>query len=240
MLCFGLLVSLISLLLPKHDVKGSEHISEVSQRITSQTRILAVPLLVLLAFLMTWAVSNNALDAVSQIAVVLTLVALIAYAYDTHRIAKWTTTPSASFFLTQADQQRNPLILTSLPRNYSKVPLVCHCNLHAKLCGESVEYGGFYSGKKPWYLQPLQRPQGIVDLRRIFEAGGYIEAQIRERWEQALSETQSSVLRLDVEFWYSTLDGRFNSPHFREGYYFNFSKNALVLDPHIGPAHQDQ
>lgn len=235
-LCLGLLVSLLAHFIPKKEPMPDKlHLYGQREYLIHRGHLLGVILALSIVLLTIWAVNAKAPGTVTQVAVILTLLVLMRYAYDTYRVARWTTMPSASFVLVQGDRKRDPFILTSLPRNYSRIPLVCWCNLHAQLCGKHIDYGGFYSGEKPWYLQPMQQPQGVVDLRRILTIPGYTEEQACTTWEDLPSESRSSVLRLDVEFWYTTLDGRFKSPHFREGYYFDFGKKSLVLDPHLAP-----
>lgn len=173
------------------------------------------------------------LGGFANLAFVLTLAVVLIYAYDTHRIADWTCAPSASFTLGQPDPKNAPLIVTSFPSNFSKIPLQCWCNLHISVCHNNISYGGFYSAEKPWYLQPLQRPHGVVRIDKILDKAGVSLDQMQKKWQQTLPEDRPSLLQLDAEFWYKTLDSRFESPRFHEGYYFDFEKLTLVLFPHL-------
>lgn len=198
--------------------------------------LLVVGAAVIAVFCMTVR-SAALLSSIANLALVLTLLVLIRYAYDTYRIAEMTSIPSASLEFTQVNREQHPFLLASFPKNHARVPLECWCNVHPTVMGQSVRLSGFYGGRQAWYLQPYQQPHGVLDLTSAVSAAGRPVSELQEAWTTASEEggTGRDILRLDVEFWYKTMDGRFESPHFWEGYYLDFDKRALVLHPHLGP-----
>jgi len=149
-----------------------------------------------------WRVRVSSLMAdLASLSLILTLLVLIRYAYDTFRMAEVTSTPSASLGFINDPKAANPLLLRSLPRNYSRVPLELWCEVRITLLGHSVVLERFYGGKTPWYLQPYQKPVGVLDLSRIIEEAGKREEDLREGWESAADpDEKHRILRLDVKF----------------------------------------
>ena len=193
---------------------------------------LAVLAIVAVALFIVSAERASLLGDVANLALVLTFLALVRYAYDPYRMAELSAVPSASFGFIRADRSNRPLLLNSLPRNHSRVPIRCWCNVHAKVLDTEIDVEGFYGGKAHWNLQPFQEPRGVLDLERLLDSVPRSVDDLSQAWSSAENaDDKHNVLRLDVEFWYQTLDGRFHSPRFWEGYYFDFDKNALALHP---------
>lgn len=178
----------------------------------------------------------NILDELGAFALVVTLSAVLVYMYDTHRIAEWTCAPTASLHLYQPDRRNAPLLVHSLPANLSRVPLALWCRLHILLDGIVVDYGGFYSEKQAWFLQPGARPHGIVNLQRVIDLSGRTFDELKAETSRSGDEPNKDLLVLTVEYRYESLNKGFQSGSFCEGYYFDFRTGALVLD--VDPRHQ--
>jgi len=170
---------------------------------------------------------QEALSEFSAIALAFTLPAGAWYAWSNYRIAKWTSTPSASLWLRQPDRDKAPFYIGSFPKNHSEVALRMWCRTTATLYGTTVSLSGFYGGKKAWALQPKQEPHGVIDVNEILRLAGLTAQQALQQAEGVSPQEQ---LHLEVTFWYETLDSSFKSPEFTEKYYFDFSKGQLVLD----------
>ena len=234
-LCLGLILSLISVTLAGTiRPKGLALSRRLRWRGEYLTAALTVGAVVALGMFFVSVKTETLLRDLANLSLILTLLALVRYAYDTYRVSELGAMPTASLVFIQASREQTPLLLNSLPRNHSRIPIECWCNVHAKILGDEVDLDGFYGGKQPWNLQPYQEPRGVLNLADLLRSREITMNVLRDAWNVANSfEVQCSVLRLDVEFWYRTLNGRFQSRRFREGYYFDFDKNALVLHPHL-------
>ena len=234
-LCGGLILSLVPLLLPARARKESDRgCRKLRWRSAHLTWALAIAGLAAVGVFAAFVSTEALLGDLVSLALILTLLALIRYAYDTYRVAEMSTIPSASLSFVQPDRSRIPFLLNSLPKNHSRIPIECWCDVHAKVQGCNIDLDGFYGGEQPWNLQPYQEPRGVLDLAKLLAASGTGENDLRNAWSASTDPNERhNMLRLDVEFWYRTIDGRFQSPHFWEGYYFDFDKNALVLHPHL-------
>lgn len=234
-LSLGLLISLTGqALVPRKPRDGERKVSRGRVAASGFRVVIVVGLIVIATVvLLEFGFGHKIVGPLGNLALVITLIVLARSAYDTYRLTQARLVPAASFTITHPDPLNRPFLLNTFPRNFSKIPIECRCDLHSRVYGEEISYGGFYGGKEPWFLQPLQQPRGVVDLQVLLDRRRLNEEERRERFEHSTKEERQHLLTLNVEFWYRTLDGTFESHHFREGYYYDFAKGKLVLFPHL-------
>jgi hypothetical protein len=162
--------------------------------------------------------------AIADLALVLTLIAVIIYVYYTYVLAKEAWTPSASISFQRTEQ--DPLHFLVFITNSSKVSLHCWCNLNAKVNGQAVSLGGFYWGQSSFDVQPYSIVQGHFSVRDIL-------ARANRTVEQMIQNAQpgdKSLLYLDVSFWYCPFGSRDEIHNPKQPHYFDFERQILIAD----------
>jgi hypothetical protein len=167
----------------------------------------------------------QALQVITNLAVVLTLAVLIIYAYHTYLLAKDAWTPSAAFVL--EPYPSHPYHFLFLLQNHSKVSLQCWCNLNATVYGQPVALDGFYGGKTSFDLQPFGVATGHFDLSDILcKANRTVE----EMKHKASPSDTKQQLRLEIEFWYNAFGSTSAVRNVKQPHYFDFVRDAMVAD----------
>jgi len=166
------------------------------------------------------------LGDVANLALVLTLAALLVYVYCTYMLAVEAWTISASFELVQL--KPDPYRFAFILRNHSKHSLKCWCNLNTTTHGKSVSLGGFYAGESSFDLQPFAAANGWFDIRQILAKANSTVEEMREKSGSCNPKEQ---LYFDIEFWYSPTGRKeviVRNP--RQPHYYNFQKGLLIAD----------
>ena len=164
-------------------------------------------------------------EEINEIAVLLTLIAVIIYVYYTYILAKDTWTPSASFLLKPYPQA--PYHFLFLIQNHSKLPLNCCCKLNARVMGQQVELGKFYSGESSFDLQPFGAAHGHFDIKDIINKANKTLAEMKKL---ALTCDIKEPLYLDIEFWYNPIGTKKVTQNPKQPHYFDFKRDILVMD----------
>jgi len=166
------------------------------------------------------------LGDIADFALVMTLVALVVYAYYTYMLAKDAWTISASFALVPIPN--NPYHFLFLINNHSKHSLNCWCNLNATVNGQKVSLDGFYGGKTSFDVQPFVVANGHFDIIRDILAKA--DLTVEEMKQKAGSANPKEQLYLNIQFWYSPIGTNIVIHNPRQPHYFNFVKEQLVAD----------
>jgi hypothetical protein len=187
--------------------------------------VIALIVVALLGLVLRLAGEEQILGDVADVALVLTLAALLVYVYCTYALAKDAWTPSASFAL--APYPDDCYHFAFLIHNHSKFPLKCWCNLNATVNGRPVSLEGFYGGKSSFDLQPFGGGSGHFDVRDILAKAG---ADLDEMKREAPSGNAKQQLYLNIEFWYAPGDPRAITRNPRQPHYFDFECSQMVAD----------
>lgn len=164
-------------------------------------------------------------DALTGFATVLTLAALLAYVYFTYVLAEIASTPSATLNLFSL--QDNPNLVVSNLVNHSKVSLECWCNINATIYGKTLDETGFYGGKSPWLIQPLDSWHGNFPITDILKQVGQTTQALEKN---ATDENYRTQLRFKVDFWYLHSETKYRSQNVSIPYYYDFRRKILVGD----------
>jgi hypothetical protein len=163
---------------------------------------------------------------IANLALVLTLAALLVYVYCTYMIAVEAWTISASFALLQLEP--DPYHFAFILQNHSKHSLRCWCKLNATVYGTPISLDRFYGGESFCDLQPFGVGSGHFDVRQILGKANRSVDEMKRKFDSANPKEQ---LYLNIEFWYSPIgrddEVKKNPP---QPHYFNFQKDRLVAD----------
>ena len=191
------------------------------------------PLILLIAILLISVIVSivlllydiNILWAVADIALVITLVAVVFYVYYTYLLAKETWTPSASF---QFKQKRTDVFHFDFSiKSYSKSSLECWCNLNATVNGKPVSLTGFYANQSPVLLQPFGEFDGHFDIRPLLAQVNYTINQMKKEYEE---NNKKGQLYFDIEFYYSPIGQKKKVHNPTQPYFFDFDRLMLIKD----------
>ena len=123
--------------------------------------------------------ANYYLQVGTFIAIVLTLIALILYAYDTHSIASVTKSrweresvlsTSYSLGLAAPSKGTDRVFFCLINQSTLVVRAKVRCNF--RVYGERVDYHDDFNGKKTWYIFPQQQSQGFFELSQLLAKKG--------------------------------------------------------------------
>jgi hypothetical protein len=172
-----------------------------------------------------WLLDSKTLQAITNVAVILTLGVLMVYTYYTYLLASDAWTPSASFTLTP--YPNDPYHFAFLLQNHCKLSLQCWCNLHATVCGQPIALGGFYNGETSFDIQPFGVAMGHFDLSDILSRAN---RTLEEMKEHATSRETKQQLYLNIEFWYNAVGSTTVVHNPKQPNYFDFTRDAMVTD----------
>ncbi len=165
------------------------------------------------------------LGSIADLALIMSLLVLIIYAYYTYLLSKDAWTPSASIQL-ESDNQNPPHIRVSI-QNHSKLSLNCWCNLKVTVFGEQIFLGGFYDGKSSFDLQPFGSGTGHFRIKKILKDA---DKSIDEMKKNATPENIKNQLNFELHFWYNPVGEKIKKENPILRYYFDFSSNRLIID----------
>ncbi len=168
---------------------------------------------------------SNILQHVANLAIVLTLAAVLVYVYYTYLLAKEAWTPSAAFALQRYPDE--PYHFALILSNHSKLSLHCWCRLNAKVYGQLVSLGGFYDAEHSFDVQPFGAAMGhfkIADL--LAKANRTIEAMRQETPTSGMKDR----LYLNIDFWYTPVGSKKETRNPRQPHYFDFNRDVMVAD----------
>lgn len=169
---------------------------------------------------------SSLLGQIADLALVLTLAALVVYCYYTYLIAKDASTPSAAFSLVKL--QDSPYHFAFLIHNHSKLSLRCWCRLNPTVYGQQVMLGGFYGGETSFDIQPYGTVNGHFNLAMdILSKVGRTPDEMKEK---ATRSDVKQQLYLDIEFWYQPYGSSHIVRNPKQPHYFDFARDVLVTD----------
>lgn len=167
----------------------------------------------------------NILWVVADIALVITLIALIFYVYYTYLLAAEIWTPTASYQFIQ--QKSDVFSFTFSIKSYSKFSLECWCNLNVKVNGNPVSASGFFANLSPVLLQPHGQLDAYFNMRSILKQVDYTIDKMKEEYDENNIKGQ---LYFDIEFWYTPTGRQKKVQNPRQPFYFDFKNNVLITD----------
>ena len=168
---------------------------------------------------------DRLLENLGYLALVLTLVAVIAYVHYTHELARVAWEPSASFSLARVENE--PYQIGFIVKNHSKLSLQCWCKINATVYGQSVSLPGFYGTEHSWDIQPYGKGTGNFLIREILAKA---KRNVDEMKEKASGDDPKKQLYLEIDFWYTTFDKKITIENPRISYYFDFTRERMILD----------
>ena len=167
----------------------------------------------------------NILWAVADIALVITLIALIFYVYYTYLLAAEIWTPSASF---QFIQQKSDVFTFNFSiKSHSKFSLECWCNLNVTVNGNPVAATGFFASLSPVRIQPYGQLDAYFNIRSILKQVDYTIDKMKEEYDDNNIKGQ---LYFDIEFWYTPSGRHKKVQNPKQPYYFDFKNHVLITD----------
>ena len=160
-----------------------------------------------------------------SLTLVLSLIVLIKYAYDTSLIAKEVWYPAAHFVVGNNEDDRYDISfnITSI----YKLSLKCWCKLNITVYDQPVTLGGFYNAEHSIDIQPLGKVHGHFRIQDILSKTKY---DVRYMIDKFNDDDAKKQLYMEIEFWYETLEGDLKNTNPKQPYYFNFKKTQIVLD----------
>lgn len=171
-------------------------------------------------------VRSSLLGQIADLALVLTLAALVVYCYYTYLIAKDASTPSAAFSLVML--QDSPYHFAFLIHNHSKLSLQCWCRLNPTVYGQQVTLYGFYGGQTSFDIQPFGAANGHFNLATdILSMVGRTPQEMKGK---VTSTDVKRQLYLDIEFWYQSYGSSHIVRNVKQPHYFDFAHDVLVAD----------
>jgi hypothetical protein len=179
----------------------------------------------LYGFVSALCVQSSLLSQIADLALVLTLAALVVYCYYTYLIAKEASTPSAAFSLLKL--QDSPYHFAFLLHNHCKLSLQCWCRLNATVYGQPVPLDGFYGGQTSFDVQPFGAANGHFNLADILSKVGRTPQEMKER---VTSQDVKRQLYMDIEFWYQPYGLSHVVRNVKQPHYFDFAHDVLVAD----------
>jgi hypothetical protein len=165
------------------------------------------------------------LKQIADLALVLTLAALVVYCYYTYVIAKEASTPSAAFSLMKLPD--NPYHFAFLIQNHSKLSLQCWCRLNATVCGQPVPLDGFYGGQTSFDIQPFGAVNGHFNLTDMLSKVGRTPHEMKAK---GATQDVKRQLYMDIEFWYQPYGSSQVVRNVKQPHYFDFAHDVLVAD----------
>jgi hypothetical protein len=172
-----------------------------------------------------WQISNTIAKGLADLALWLTLAALVYYVYFTYLLARDAWSFNAAFAIVLISTGHYWFLVT----NRSKQMLECWCDLHATVLGQPALLGGFYSGQHPMLVQSDTIAQGHFKIEDILQTVNQNMASMRTLAEQG--GLMTNLLRLEVEFWYYPVGQKRMSRRTPiMAHYYDFLDNKLVYD----------
>ena len=173
------------------------------------------------------------LSALSSFAMVVTLIAVMAYTFYTYAIVKATYAPVITYALDQpfiaSSKLEDRCLIHFIVLNSSNYPTTCWCNVTATVYGQPIAMEGFYAKKSPLNIQPKGRARGYFNIKDIVnKASRDMDQMVKGSPAVANPKEQ---LRFTIDFWYHPNDrpnDKIVIPS--QSYYFDFNKGILVSD----------
>jgi hypothetical protein len=168
------------------------------------------------------------------VVLVLTLIVLVWYAYDTNSIARVTqerwlrdgvlSTTYGMQLIGEKGQAGRTLFQLHNP---STLIVRARVGCNFRVYGDSIKAGAAYDGQDVWLLFPQQISQGWFEVESLVQTKGKnVAGMIAER--TADNAKDQLTMALELEFW-DELDGRRKLPVRR--HYFDFERWAWI--PHL-------
>jgi hypothetical protein len=120
---------------------------------------------------------TRSLQLLSGFVGIITLAVLLAYVYYTYELASEAWTPSASLVFQPVP--KNPNHFFCIVTNHSKRSVQCWCRLNAKVYGQDVSLGGFYSAEHPFEAPPFGSMHGHFDISDFLAKANRTLAQVQ-------------------------------------------------------------
>lgn len=196
--------------------------------------LLILAITVLSVFLNYLCSSYPFLDIGQLIILAITLVFIIAYVWDTHRIAnateeKWEQElkPKLQYgiILDPNDPQRNRVLFRLINTTDYMIEAKVNCNF--KIYGEPVAFPGAYGGTETWDIFPHQMSQGHFSINAVLDKKGKNRDQMIEERSGTNANQQ---LTMDLEITFKNEVGRSGAYPSRR---HNFDFERLVWIPEL-------
>lgn len=174
--------------------------------------------------------SKNYTEIATFVTLGFTLIALVFYAYDTHRMAKiqedrWKKEliPILHYNMRRRDLQGHSWWFELI--NPSKYIIEARINLNLKVHGDAVIYSSAYDGTNRWIVYPGQTSSGWFSIDQILNKKGLTFSRMEEERKDTNVTEQ---LTMDLEYTYEckeTGQSRKNPPRH---HYFDFQEKVWV------------
>ena len=141
------------------------------------------------------------------IAIVLTLIALILYAYDTHSIASVTKSRwerenvlSTSYSLGLAAPSKGTDRVFFRLMNPSTLVIRAKVQCNFMVYGERVDYHDDFNSKKTWYIFPQQESLGFFELSQLLAKKGKTLNDMKNEMATA-NKYEQLTMDLEIKLW---------------------------------------
>lgn len=188
-----------------------------------------VAIVILSISLDSYLCSDTFTNAGQFIVFAFTLIVLIIYAYDTHRIAnateqKWEEElkPKLSYEMFMNTMDEDDVIFRLTNSTDYFIEVIVNCNL--KVYGEDVSYPGAYDGSEKWRVFPHQISQGHFSIESVLSKKGKSR---QEMAAESTTENETVQMTMDLEIQFENETGRKREYPPRR-HYFVFSKGVWV------------
>ena len=162
-----------------------------------------------------------------------TLIALVVYAYDTHRMARiqedrWEKDliPILHYTMVARDSQDHSWWFGLI--NPSKYFIEARVNLNLKIYGDTVVYSSAYDGTNRWIVYPAQTSRGWFSVDQILNKKGLTFSEMVRQRTDANVTTQ---LTMDLEYNYECKETGKSRENPARHHYFDFQEKVWV--PHL-------
>jgi hypothetical protein len=181
-----------------------------------------IVLIALVSILLDFHFCSNRFTAGGQFIVLsMTLIVLIVYAWDTHRIAnttekKWEEDLKPKLLYEMVMNPKDPSDCRFRLINTTDYLIEAKVNCNMKVYGEPVSFSGAYDGSETWLIFPHQISEGHFSIDTVLSKKG------KTRSEMILSatpENQSEQLTMDLEISFKSETGREREYPLRRHYF---------------------
>lgn len=166
-------------------------------------------------------------QAMSLLVLTLTLIAVSIYTYYNYLHVRDIYTPVGTFYMRQADDDRYHIL--TFFSNQSRQSIRMWAELKATVYGQVVNIGGFYSTAHPWELLPFTQGQGHFGIPEILQKVSYTVERLKQTANERPHEVKHQ-LRFTARIWYQGLKTPLEIHCPIQNYYFDFTRDVLVLD----------
>ncbi len=192
--------------------------------------ITSIGIIVILSIILDAYFCVNKFTAIGQyIILTLTLIALIIYAWDNHRIAnateqKWEEELKPKLLYDMGMNPSDPSDVRFRLINPTDFLIEAKINCNLKIYGELISFPSAYDGSETWGIFPHQISEGHFSLDTVLAKKGKTRSEMTQN---ANDKNQTEQLTMDLEISFENENGRKRKYPARR-HYFLFKQGKWV------------